>query len=563
VAIRSFKPHVKVGLVTVVLVAAGLVVMVVALRWLGLVSDGVERATADLRPPIVALDEVETGLLSLQVSFDRTLFEDDPTQRVLLLEETRQQLSVNESRWRAFRSASLGLPGEDDLVTDFEAAIDRQQALAGPIGLALVQQAAPVEDVDPQLIADLLASQTAARESIAELQTIYEGALDDSLERAGDDAEQGDRMVVAAFAVAMLLAVGLAVGAYRSARDTDRRQRAEGIERSRVARRNELEARLYRALEMAGSEPFAFDVVSQALRDEVPEAQSEVLLADRPAAPFVQVLASQPDHAPGCQVPSPGECPAARRGDRLVFSSSDALDACPYLRMRPGPVVAAVCQPVGIAGRSLGVVHSTFDGEPEPEAVARLELIARRLGDRTAMLRAFAETESQARLDPLTGLLNRRSLESAVGSLAVAGRRYCVAYGDLDHFKALNDTFGHELGDRALAAFAEVVAELVRPDDLAARYGGEEFVVVLPDCAVEEAVEVVNRVRTALAGALAAAGLPPFTVSWGVADSDQAHSFSRVVALADAALLRAKAEGRDRVLVAGPSALPPASSPAT
>jgi PleD family two-component response regulator len=86
---------------------------------------------------------------------------------------------------------------------------------------------------------------------------------------------------------------------------------------------------------------------------------------------------------------------------------------------------------------------------------------------------------------------------------------------------------------------------------------------VLPDCAVEEAVEVVNRVRTALAGALAAAGLPPFTVSWGVADSDQAHSFSRVVALADAALLRAKAEGRDRVLVAGPSALPPASSPAT
>jgi diguanylate cyclase (GGDEF)-like protein len=135
---------------------------------------------------------------------------------------------------------------------------------------------------------------------------------------------------------------------------------------------------------------------------------------------------------------------------------------------------------------------------------------------------------------------------------------YVVACGDLDHFKQLNDTFGHDVGDRALRLFATVLRDSIRPNDLACRYGGEEFVVVIPDCSVDEAVSVVERVRTSLADGLSTGRLPSFTVSFGVASSRNAESFERVVSIADSALLQAKASGRDRVTVADgmPALLP-------
>jgi len=91
----------------------------------------------------------------------------------------------------------------------------------------------------------------------------------------------------------------------------------------------------------------------------------------------------------------------------------------------------------------------------------------------------------------------------------------------------------------------------IRPNDLACRYGGEEFVLVLPECEIDEAVTVVQRVRAGLADALLGGRLPIFTVSFGVATSNDGESFERVVALADEALMRAKANGRDCVLVSG------------
>ena len=91
------------------------------------------------------------------------------------------------------------------------------------------------------------------------------------------------------------------------------------------------------------------------------------------------------------------------------------------------------------------------------------------------MLRAFSKSEVQAHTDPLTGLMNRRSLEVQVRALTEEDRPYIVAYGDLDHFKQLNDVYGHDAGDRALRLFARV-AHSLRPNT-SARYGGEEFVV--------------------------------------------------------------------------------------
>ena len=123
-----------------------------------------------------------------------------------------------------------------------------------------------------------------------------------------------------------------------------------------------------------------------------------------------------------------------------------------------------------------------------------------------------------------------------------------MAYGDLDHFKDLNDTFGHAAGDRALRTFSQVLRDSLRPIDIPGRYGGEEFVIVLPECPVDEARQVLERVRERLAERIVVADLPPFTISFGLASSDQAVDFDQVVALADTALLSAKAGGRDQVV---------------
>jgi len=127
---------------------------------------------------------------------------------------------------------------------------------------------------------------------------------------------------------------------------------------------------------------------------------------------------------------------------------------------------------------------------------------------------------------------------------------YALAYGDLDHFKTLNDTQGHDAGDQALRLFARVLGDSLRPDDIAARYGGEEIVIVLPDCSTDSATAVLERVRESLALALSAGRVPPFTVTFGVASSAYAAEFDEIVAIADGALLGAKAAGRNRVSVA-------------
>ena len=142
-----------------------------------------------------------------------------------------------------------------------------------------------------------------------------------------------------------------------------------------------------------------------------------------------------------------------------------------------------------------------------------------------------------------------------------SGLSFAVAYGDLDHFKQLNDVFGHDAGDRALRTFSQVLRDALRPSDIACRYGGEEFVIVLPACGTDEAVDVLRRVRERIALRLESGHLPVFTVSFGVASSEQAIDLEGAVALADEALLRAKAAGRDRIVVA--HLAEPAEGPAT
>ncbi|UIJ73393.1 diguanylate cyclase [Aurantimonas sp. HBX-1] len=165
--------------------------------------------------------------------------------------------------------------------------------------------------------------------------------------------------------------------------------------------------------------------------------------------------------------------------------------------------------------------------------------------------------EKEAATDALTGLPNRRKFDAA-GLALVRGARetdraVALLMIDLDHFKRINDRWGHDVGDRVLRKVAAVIASEIRDVDLAARYGGEEIAVLLPDASVVDALAVSERIRRAVSANVhnMRAGALGVTVSIGVASrSGDSLSFSELFSEADRALYDAKRQGRDRSVVA-------------
>jgi diguanylate cyclase (GGDEF)-like protein len=262
-------------------------------------------------------------------------------------------------------------------------------------------------------------------------------------------------------------------------------------------------------------------------------------------------VSSPTGEAPMCGVDSPDHCPAARRAQIQRFADSEALDACPKLRGRTAGSCSAVCVPVSIMGRTVGVVHATGerDAEFDEAAIHDLATLANLAGARIGLLRMVADTQLQAATDSLTGLLNRRTLENRVRQLRADDISFSVVMADLDHFKALNDTYGHETGDRALRLFAQTLKSGLRASDLVCRYGGEEFAVVMPECKAADAHAAMDLYRTKLNNVTRAAGLPSYTASFGVVEARDSEDLAAAIARADGALFQAKSDGRNLIVV--------------
>jgi diguanylate cyclase (GGDEF)-like protein len=172
--------------------------------------------------------------------------------------------------------------------------------------------------------------------------------------------------------------------------------------------------------------------------------------------------------------------------------------------------------------------------------------------------RLMAELDRMSRRDALTGLLNRRSLEDVLPQEFARSRRHrqplAVAVFDLDHFKKINDTYGHQGGDAVLQAFAAVASATLREGDALYRFGGEEFIAVLPNADARGALSAANRVVAAVAASPVAVRdrLVRVTVSAGVAClAESMADGNELVALADQALYQAKEKGRNRAVAAG------------
>jgi len=282
-----------------------------------------------------------------------------------------------------------------------------------------------------------------------------------------------------------------------------------------------------------------------------------------------------------------GKTPPAR-----VHNRGKPLELTGPAAPRRGEAVAAV--PIVGAEVPLGTLTLIWADPPPPdpdrldflETVACMVALAiehagliSELIDRLEELRMIKEQEAQrsrelARLnrqleevnrrleelsitDELTGLYNRRHflerLRHEIDRSRRLGHPLCLIMADLDHFKRINDTLGHQVGDLALKRFARWLRGGVRRIDLVGRYGGEEFVVLLVDCALEQGAMVAEKLRRTVEERSAAPpfdSLGGFTVSMGLASLQEGMDATSLIAAADQALYRAKRQGRNQVVTA-------------
>jgi diguanylate cyclase (GGDEF)-like protein len=213
--------------------------------------------------------------------------------------------------------------------------------------------------------------------------------------------------------------------------------------------------------------------------------------------------------------------------------------------------------------RVLAVPHDTvWSLVDQSHDVARnlLAIIAGRMRhDNSALINSHnqrAQYEHQATVDALTGVHNRHWMSEAFPRVlqrcALNKQHSVLMVLDIDHFKRVNDNYGHLVGDAALKSLADIMQHNLRPHDLLVRYGGEEFAILLPDTALEEARSIAERLRKMVAAneVVSHGVVFKITVSSGIASIDDAGEWETSFVQADQALYRAKEGGRNRVEIA-------------
>ena len=256
---------------------------------------------------------------------------------------------------------------------------------------------------------------------------------------------------------------------------------------------------------------------------------------------------------------SPGSCWALRRG-QMHKPTGEMIDI-PCEHLGAGLSRPTICVPLTVQGESIGLLY--FE-EPEsvlPEQRDRaekyLEMLAENIGLALANLRLRDALREMAMVDALTGLANRRRFDTALIDETGRSERTktplaCLMV-DIDHFKRFNDSHGHDAGDAVLRGVGGVLNDALREDGYAFRLGGEEFVLLMPGFSLDQAMARARQVQDQIRNLRVEhrrQEVGPITASFGLAVFPVHGRAETLVQTADAALLRAKAQGRDQIVVA-------------
>lgn len=367
------------------------------------------------------------------------------------------------------------------------------------------------------------------------------------------DAEKiGVGIVVLAFLIVALVAVAVArARRQRDARAVDARFRDERARAARERAYVEARRRLTQVLLAAETPEEACRLAKSAIESQVPGSAVVALTSDKDAdglallTPAPQAL----ELALALSEAKPRSCLAIRVGGAQTSDPDGSSTVICELCGRGG---YARCEPLFAGGEvtgSLLVTHPAPLSAPERRSID--DTIAY-LTPVLANLRNLAQAQSRAQTDPLTELPNRRALDAMLKRMFAQANRsgapLSLVLIDVDHFKDVNDTFGHDCGDELLLTVATALAQSVRASDFVARLGGDEFIVALPATDLEGAVNVSQKLRAAIGNARVLGLNWEITASLGISSyPDHGGNVEAVMRSADSALYEAKREGRNRV----------------
>jgi diguanylate cyclase (GGDEF)-like protein len=320
----------------------------------------------------------------------------------------------------------------------------------------------------------------------------------------------------------------------------------------------------------AGATAQVFSSLSHYLRTELSLAGVVIISNQADQTPPMQTRAAWPDGLVRKEAPvgdvEAASCPCLRQHLPKCFKPCGSpvrcgVDACLTL----GPEHPAYCIPFNVGRKMQVVVHMLLppaqDWTEERKQLA--QTYVNTAVSTLISLDLLAEAEKQSLTDGLTGLYNRRSMESLLQREVALSERHghplALVMIDMDKFKEINDAHGHAAGDHMLKSFADCVRITLRKTDLAFRYGGDEFVIALPQTGIGQAIQVVQKLRQAFGAvdfshAIARLEHQP-TLSIGVVERSVPHNIvtlQNLLAAADHALYEAKAANRNCVKVYGP-----------
>lgn len=310
----------------------------------------------------------------------------------------------------------------------------------------------------------------------------------------------------------------------------------------------------------------AYQSIAQVLPKLFPELAGILFMVTPRQSKFIQAVISWGGITANDDVFTVNGCWALRRGGVHLGNNDASGLVCTHI---PAATTDYMCVPLIAQSEILGLIflqpaNSSSQDTPEESAKSLLAqnqqlaiTLAKQISMSLANLNLRESLHLQAIIDPLTGLYNRRYMEETLEREIHRGKRRKTPLGiilmDIDHFKQINDTHGHEAGDSVLAAIGRFLKKHIRREDIPCRFGGEEFLLILPDASLENSYKRAEELRNLLLRfdiKHQGQSLGKISASFGVADCpEHGENFEDVIRAADAALYQAKAGGRNQVVV--------------